>query len=77
MTQLRITLRGTKEGGRHSSRPSAGDPIGPSNADRVAGRDWWLTLLTDAQLAAQAFALVDPSKPKTAERAMHSPKIWR
>ena len=31
------------------------DPIGPSNADWGAGRDWWLTILTDAQVAAQAF----------------------
>jgi hypothetical protein len=55
------------------SRPSAGNPIGPSNGDRVAGRDWWLTMLTDAQalrrpsisgretrlgVAVEAFALV-------------------
>jgi hypothetical protein len=32
-----------------------GDPIGPSNADRDAGRDWGLTILTDAQVAAQPF----------------------
>ena len=30
------------------------NPIGPSNSDRGAGRDWWLTILTDAQAAAQA-----------------------
>ena len=51
-----------------------------------AGRDWWLTMLTDAQVAAQAsdfraetrlgvaaqaFALVGAPKSKTAERGMH------
>ena len=57
------------------------------------GRDWWLTMLTDAQVAAQAFDFraethlghrgggllrsLAPSKSKTAERAMHSPKLWR
>ena len=66
-------------------------PNWSSNADRVDGRDWWLTMLTDAEVAAQAFNFraetrlasrrgirsLAPAKSKTAERAMHSPKLWR
>ena len=35
---------------------SEGDLIGRSDADRVARRDWWLTLLTDARPPTEAFA---------------------
>ena len=35
---------------------SEGDLTGRSDADRVARRDWWLTLLTDAQPQTEAFA---------------------
>lgn len=75
-----------------------GTPFTPSvvarslSLDRVARRDWCLTMLTDAQVAAQAFNFraetrlasrrrpsrsLTPSKSKTAERAMHLPKLWR
>jgi len=51
---------------------SEGDLIGRSDADRVARRDWWLTLLKDARPQAQAFAAL---AARSVEQVMRAPVL--
>ncbi len=51
---------------------SEGDLIGRSDADRVARRDWWLTLLTDAQPQTEAFAAL---AVRPVEQVMRAPVL--
>ena len=51
---------------------SEGDLIGRSDADRVARRDWWLTLLTDAQPQTEAFAVL---AARPVEQVMRAPVL--
>ena len=45
---------------------SEGDLLGRSDTDRVARRDWWLTLLKDVQPQTEAVAALDPSSKSCA-----------
>ena len=49
---------------------SEGDLIGRSDADRVARRDWWLTLLTDARPQTEPFVAARP-----VEQVMRAPVL--
>lgn len=51
---------------------SEGDLIGRSDADRVARRDWWLTLLTDAQPQTETFAAL---AARPVEQVMRAPVL--
>jgi len=51
---------------------SEGDLIGRSDADRVARRDWWLTLLTDPQPQTEAFAALGA---RPVEQVMRAPVL--
>ena len=51
---------------------SEGDLIGRGNADRVARRDWWLTLLTDPQPQTEAFAAL---AARPVEQIMRAPDL--
>jgi len=51
---------------------SEGDLIGRSDADRVARRDWWLTLLTDPQPQTEAFAAL---AARPVEQVMRAPVL--
>ena len=51
---------------------SEGDLIGRSDADRVARRDWWLTLLTDAQPQTEPFAAL---AARPVEQVMRAPVL--
>jgi CBS domain-containing protein len=51
---------------------SEGDLIGRCDIDRVARRDWWLTLLTDVQPQAEAFAALGA---RPVEQIMHEPVL--
>ena len=51
---------------------SEGDLIGRSDADRVARRDWWLTLLTDAQPQTETFAAL---AARSVELVMRAPAL--
>ena len=51
---------------------SEGDLIGRSDADRVARRDWWLTLLTDAQPQTETFAAL---AARPVEQVMRAPVV--
>ena len=51
---------------------SDGDLMGRSDADRVARRDWWLTLLTGAQPQTEAFAA---RAARPVERVMRAPVL--
>ncbi len=51
---------------------SEGDLIGRGDADRVARRDWWLTLLTDPQPQTEAFATL---AARPVEQVMRAPAL--
>jgi CBS domain-containing protein len=51
---------------------SEGDLIGRSDADRVARRDWWLTLLKDAQPHTETFAAL---AARPVEQIMRAPVL--
>jgi CBS domain-containing protein len=51
---------------------SEGDLIGCSDADRLARRDWWLTLLKDVQLQTQALAAL---AERPVEQLMRAPVL--
>ena len=51
---------------------SEGDLIGRSDADRVARRDWWLTLLTDVQPQTETFAAL---AARPVEQVMRAPVL--
>ena len=51
---------------------SEGDLIGRSDADRVARRDWWLTLLTDVQPQTETFAAL---AARPVEKVMRAPVL--
>jgi CBS domain-containing protein len=51
---------------------SEGDLIGRSDADRVARRDWWLTLLKDAQPQTETFAAL---AARPVEQVMRAPVL--
>jgi CBS domain-containing protein len=51
---------------------SEGDLIGRSDVDRIARRDWWLTLLTDVQPRAEAFAALGA---RPVEQVMRAPVL--
>ena len=51
---------------------SEGDLIGRGAADRVARRDWWLTLLTDAQPQTETFAAL---AARPVEQVMRAPVL--
>ena len=51
---------------------SEGDLIGRSDADRVARRDWWLTLLTDVQPQTDAIAAL---AARPVEQVMRAPVL--
>ena len=51
---------------------SEGDLIGRSDADRVARRDWWLTLLTDVHPQTETFAAL---AARPVEQVMRAPVL--
>jgi CBS domain-containing protein len=51
---------------------SEGDLIGRSDVERVARRDWWLTLLTDVEPQAEAFAALGA---RPVEQVMRAPVL--
>ncbi len=60
-------------GGDPVGMVSEGDLLGRADADRLAGRDWWLTLFADPGQAASA--LTDAAAARPIGEVMHGPVV--
>jgi len=63
------------EGGRPIGMVSEGDLIGRSDEDRLARRDWWLTLLAEGQRLAPEFLATLRLPDRTAGEVMSKPVL--